>query len=66
MLMKEELENIILALGQRRAESVRDYLALNGINQIRVTVKSYGEERPLPMAQMKLVMQKIEEQKLTN
>jgi peptidoglycan-associated lipoprotein len=36
-----------LALGQRRAESVRDYLAINGINANRVTVKSYGEERPL-------------------
>ena len=36
-----------LALGQRRAESVRDYFAVNGINANRVTVKSYGEERPL-------------------
>ena len=36
-----------LALGQRRAESVRDYLAINGINANRVTVISYGEERPL-------------------
>ena len=36
-----------LALGQRRAESIRDYLAINGINANRVTVKSYGEERPL-------------------
>ncbi|MFQ3339847.1 MAG: peptidoglycan-associated lipoprotein [Gammaproteobacteria bacterium] len=36
-----------LALGQRRAESVKDYFALNGINKSRVSVKSYGEERPL-------------------
>ena len=36
-----------LALGQRRAESVRDYFGVNGINANRVTVKSYGEERPL-------------------
>ena len=36
-----------LALGQRRAESVRDYFVVNGINANRVTVKSYGEERPL-------------------
>ena len=36
-----------LALGQRRAESVRDYFAVYGINANRVTVKSYGEERPL-------------------
>ena len=35
-----------LALGQRRAESVSDYLVLNGINKSRITVKSYGEERP--------------------
>ena len=36
-----------LALGQRRAESVKDYFALNGMNKSRVSVKSYGEERPL-------------------
>ena len=36
-----------LALGQRRAESVRDYFVVNGINANRVTVKSYGEEKPL-------------------
>ena len=36
-----------LALGQRRAESVKDYFALNGINKSRVSVKSYGEEKPL-------------------
>ena len=36
-----------LALGQRRAESVKDYFALNGIDTSRLGVKSYGEERPL-------------------
>jgi peptidoglycan-associated lipoprotein len=36
-----------LALGQRRAESVRDYFAINGINSNRIMVKSYGEERPI-------------------
>ena len=35
-----------LALGQRRAETVSDYLVLNGISKDRITVKSYGEERP--------------------
>tara|TARA_X000000368_G_scaffold415920_1_gene408688 strand:+ start:4519 stop:5025 length:507 start_codon:yes stop_codon:yes gene_type:complete len=35
-----------LALGQRRAEAVSDYLALNGINKNRITVKSFGEEKP--------------------
>ena len=34
-----------LALGQRRAESVRDYFAVNGVSKSRVSVKSYGEER---------------------
>ena len=36
-----------LALGQRRAEAVRDYFAVNGINSNRIIVKSFGEERPL-------------------
>ena len=36
-----------LALGQRRAESVASYLIANGVNRNRLTVKSYGEERPL-------------------
>ena len=36
-----------LALGQRRAESVKDYFILNGINSSKVSVKSYGEERPV-------------------
>ena len=35
-----------LALGQRRAESVADYLESRGIKRSRLVVKSYGEERP--------------------
>ena len=35
-----------LALGQRRAESIRSYLANYGISPDRITVLSYGEERP--------------------
>ena len=35
-----------LALGQRRAEAVSSYLYLNGISKDRISVKSYGEERP--------------------
>ena len=31
-----------LALGQRRAESVRNYFLLNGITPSRISVKSYG------------------------
>tara|TARA_B110000003_G_scaffold225291_1_gene226041 strand:- start:480 stop:902 length:423 start_codon:yes stop_codon:yes gene_type:complete len=42
-----------LALGQRRAESVSDYLVLNGINKSRITVKSFGEEKPLAYSQDK-------------
>ena len=40
-----------LALGQRRAESVSDYLVLNGIKKSRITVKSFGEEKPLAFGQ---------------
>ena len=36
-----------LALGQRRAESVADYIELKGISRSRLTVKSYGEEMPM-------------------
>jgi peptidoglycan-associated lipoprotein len=35
-----------LALGQRRADAVKDYFVLNGIGANRISVKSYGEERP--------------------
>lgn len=36
-----------LALGQRRAESVRSFLAGYGIGEDRLATLSYGEERPL-------------------
>ena len=35
-----------LALGERRANSVRDYLVALGVNPARLTTVSYGEERP--------------------
>jgi len=35
-----------LALGERRANSVRDYLVSNGIGTNRLQTVSYGEERP--------------------
>jgi outer membrane protein OmpA-like peptidoglycan-associated protein len=35
-----------LALGERRATSVREYLASRGISAERLTIVSYGEERP--------------------
>ncbi len=43
-----------LALGQRRAEAVSDYLILNGINENRITVKSFGEEKPAVIGQDEL------------
>ena len=38
-----------LALGQRRSESVASYLVSNGINRSQLSVKSFGEERPLSL-----------------
>ncbi len=35
-----------MALGERRANSVRDYMVANGISSFRIEVVSYGEERP--------------------
>lgn len=36
-----------LALGLRRAQAVRDYLAGYGIEGTRLTIESFGEDRPL-------------------
>lgn len=36
-----------LALGERRASSVRDYLVSLGIDPSRITTISYGKERPV-------------------
>ncbi len=35
-----------LALGERRAAAVRDYLATLGVTRSRMRILSYGEERP--------------------
>ena len=35
-----------LALGERRANAVRDYLTQNGVNAARLQSVSYGEEKP--------------------
>ena len=35
-----------MALGERRAQAVRDFLVLNGVNSSTLEVISYGEERP--------------------
>jgi peptidoglycan-associated lipoprotein len=36
-----------LALGERRARAVRDYLVSHGVAADRITLVSYGEERPI-------------------
>ena len=35
-----------LALGERRANAAKNFLAANGVNPSRLTVISYGKERP--------------------
>lgn len=36
-----------IALGERRANSVRDYMVANGISSLRIETISYGEENPI-------------------
>jgi len=36
-----------LALGERRANAVKDYLAASGVNPARIKTISYGKERPV-------------------
>lgn len=36
-----------MALGERRANSVRDYMVVNGIPSYRIETVSYGEEQPV-------------------
>ncbi len=36
-----------IALGERRANSVRDYMVANGISSFRIESVSYGEESPV-------------------
>ena len=38
-----------LALGERRAKAVADYLAIQGISRARIEVVSFGEERPVAL-----------------
>jgi peptidoglycan-associated lipoprotein len=40
-----------MALGERRANSVADYMAINGIARYRIETVSYGEERPVAFGQ---------------
>jgi len=38
-----------LALGERRANSAKDYLVSQGVDSARVTTISYGKERPIAL-----------------
>ncbi|TGD75455.1 peptidoglycan-associated lipoprotein Pal [Mangrovimicrobium sediminis] len=38
-----------MALGERRANAVRDYMVVNGLPSYRIETVSYGEERPISM-----------------
>jgi peptidoglycan-associated lipoprotein len=40
-----------LALGERRAKAIANYLILQGIDRSRIEVVSYGEERPAALGQ---------------
>lgn len=40
-----------IALGERRAQAVADYMVLNGISRFRIETVSYGEERPVAFGQ---------------
>ena len=40
-----------IALGERRANAIADYMAINGIPRYRIETVSYGEERPAVFGQ---------------
>ena len=40
-----------IALGERRAQAVAEYMAINGIPRYRIETVSYGEERPVAFGQ---------------
>lgn len=42
-----------IALGDRRAQSVRDYMIRYGIDPERIITRSFGEEKPLDLRQTK-------------
>ena len=46
-----------LALGERRANAVRDYLMAGGIDPERISTISYGEERPFCLGQYETAWQ---------
>ena len=48
-----------LALGERRANAAKDYLMTYGISSDRITVLSYGKERPVDSGSNPLAWSKI-------
>ena len=40
-----------LALGERRAKAIAEYLVLQGVDRTRIETVSYGEERPASLGQ---------------
>ena len=51
-----------LALSERRAKAVEDFLTATGVSSFNIEVVGYGEEMPVDNALMRLLGQKIEEQ----
>lgn len=47
--MKSGTTEYNLALGERRASTVRDFLTSQGVSNSQISTISYGEERPLAM-----------------
>ena len=47
-----------LALGEKRADAVKDYLAQLGINKTRMETISYGKERPVDLGHNEIAWQK--------
>lgn len=47
-----------MALGERRANAVRDFLVIQGVNAGSVETVSYGEERPAEMGSGEMVWSK--------
>lgn len=46
-----------LALGEKRANSVRDALTVLGVNPLQITTLSYGEERPVDRSSNEMAWQ---------
>ena len=51
-----------LALGERRANSAKDYLMTYGVSSDRISVLSYGKERPVDAGSTPLAWSKTEDQ----